>query len=675
MLLRSDPQPKVQLTMSDEDEDDNEIMSEEDTPMVGKTGWLDDENDDDDDEEDTGKETMVMNPTSVRERIDYALEILADFKSREDKSQSRVDIIVALSKDLSEYYGYINELSDFLLDLFSPSECVEYMDASDRPRPMVIRTNTIKSTRKDLMEALSKRGSTMEAVEWSKVAIKVTESSVPIGATPEYLAGYYMLQSAASLNPVMALDPQPGERILDMASAPGGKTSYIAQLMKNSGTVIANDLKPQRQKATVANLHRMGVKNTIVCCYDGRKIPKIMKGFDRVLLDAPCSGLGVISRDQTVKLQRTFKDIQRIAHLQKELLCAAIDAVDPTSKTGGVVVYSTCSISTEENEQVVNYILQKRFVRLVETGLEVGKPGLTRHKERRFHPSLVLTRRFYPHVHNMDGFYVAKFKKFANGARGTSIDEEEENEGGEEEEEEDKDDVEALRIASKAAATIERKENRKRDAATAAAASAVTTSSKAEVAAEGKISKLNGKPSDNETKKVEVLSAEKSELVKKGTKSAQIRAVPIAPVTEVAADVPVAVVSERKKNVVAVATPVKAKTVTAQSTSNSSDSTAKSPKAVAEVAAKSPKVLAAKSPKVAAVAAKSVAELPVSPVKAKVSRPREEDEEEPRVPKKRRLSIKGMRGTSSAAKQVTNTPQRESFSKSMRLCRRILDVH
>ena len=303
------------------------------------------------------------------------------------------------------------------MDLFSPAECVEYMDASDRPRPVVIRTNTLKVSRKDLMESLVKRGVAVEEVEWSKVAIKVTESSVPIGATPEYLAGYYLLQSAASMCPVVALDPQPGERVLDMSSAPGGKTSYISQLMKNSGTVVANDLKPQRQKATVANLHRMGVKNSIVCCYDGRKVPAVMKGFDRVLLDAPCSGLGVISKDQTVKLQRTVKDIQRSAHLQKELLCAAIDAVDPKSSSGGVVVYSTCSVSVEENEQVIQYILNKRHVVLLDTGLQVGKPGYTRHKERRFHPSLALTRRFYPHVHNMDGFYVAKLKKLAHGVR------------------------------------------------------------------------------------------------------------------------------------------------------------------------------------------------------------------------------------------------------------------
>jgi ribosomal RNA methyltransferase Nop2 len=327
-------------------------------------------------------------------------------------------------RDLAEYYGYIQELSEFLLDLFPPAECVQYMEASDRPRPLVIRTNTLKTNRKDLMETLRKRGVTVEDIDWSKVAIKVTESSVPIGATPEYLAGHYMLQSAASLNPVMALAPLPGEKVLDMSAAPGGKTSYIAQLMKNSGTLIANDLKMERQKATVANLHRLGVKNAVVCCYDGRKIGSNMKGFDRVLLDAPCSGLGVISRDQSVKIQRTVRDIQRISHLQKELLRAAVDAVDPHSPTGGIVVYSTCSVSTEENEQVVDFILRRRFVRLVETGLEVGKPGFTRHKERRFHPSLVLTRRFYPHVHNMDGFYVAKLKKYKNGIRGEEEDDE-----------------------------------------------------------------------------------------------------------------------------------------------------------------------------------------------------------------------------------------------------------
>ena len=410
--------------MSDDDEDyDSEERESEEDHFVEQPDSKG--SDDVEDEEDGSGERMVMDPTNVKERIDAALHTLANLKTRQDKSQSRGDIIALLSHDLSEYHGYIQELSDYLLELFSPAECAEYMEASDRNRPLVIRTNTLKTTRKDLMEALGKRGASVEGIEWSKVAIKVTESTVPIGATPEYLAGHYMLQSAASLNPVMALAPLPNERVLDMSAAPGGKTTYIAQLMKNSGQIIANDLKPARQKATVANLHRMGVKNAIVCCYDGRKIPTIMKGFDRVLLDAPCSGLGVISRDQTVKLQRTVKDIQRIAHMQKELLLAAIDAVDHKSSSGGICVYSTCSISADENESVVHYALKRRFVRIIETGLEVGKPGFTRHKEKRFHPSLALTRRFYPHVHNMDGFYVAKLQKYAPGARG-----EDENENG-----------------------------------------------------------------------------------------------------------------------------------------------------------------------------------------------------------------------------------------------------
>lgn len=293
-------------------------------------------------------------------------------------------------------------------------------------RPLVIRTNTLKTRRKDLLDALQKRGVSLEALPWSKVAIKISESQVPVGATPEYLAGHYMLQAASSLCPVMALAPLPGERVLDMSSAPGGKTSYIAQLMRNTGTVIANDLKPNRQKATVANLHRLGIRTAVVCCYDGRKFPKVMTGFDRVLLDAPCSGLGIISRDQSVKLQRTIKDIQRNAHLQKELLLAAIDCTDAKSKTGGIIVYSTCSVSVEENEQVVQYALSKRYVRIVETGLELGRPGYTRYMERRFHPKMAETRRFYPHVHNMDGFYVAKLQKYQNGVRKV---EDEDNDG------------------------------------------------------------------------------------------------------------------------------------------------------------------------------------------------------------------------------------------------------
>ncbi|CAG8740008.1 2083_t:CDS:2, partial [Cetraspora pellucida] len=263
---------------------------------------------------------------------------------------------------------------------------------------------------------LINRGANLEPIgKWTKVGLTVYDSSVPIGATPEYLAGHYMLQSASSFLPVMALAPQENEKILDMASAPGGKATYMAALMKNTGIIFANDSNKERIKSLVSNIHRLGVKNAVVCNYDGREFPTVMGGFDRVLLDAPCSGTGVISKDPSVKINKTHKDFMLLPHLQKELILSAIDSVDAKSSTGGYIVYSTCSVTVDENEDVVNYALKKRpNVKLVPTGLDFGQEGFTKYRGKIFHPSLKLTRRYYPHVHNMDGFFVSKFKKFSN---------------------------------------------------------------------------------------------------------------------------------------------------------------------------------------------------------------------------------------------------------------------
>jgi ribosomal RNA methyltransferase Nop2 len=149
--------------------------------------------------------------------------------------------------------------------------------------------------------------------------------------------------------------------------------------MKSTGVLVANDLKKERLKSLNANLARLGVNNCVVTNYDGRKMPNIFTKFDRVLLDAPCSGLGVIARDHSIKSQKTYGDVRKLSHLQKELIKAAIDCVDAHSKTGGYIVYSTCSISVEENEWVIEYALKNRYVKLVDTGLDIGTPGFTKH--------------------------------------------------------------------------------------------------------------------------------------------------------------------------------------------------------------------------------------------------------------------------------------------------------
>ncbi|OAX43547.1 NOL1/NOP2/sun family putative RNA met [Rhizopogon vinicolor AM-OR11-026] len=361
----------------------------------------------------------------VQRRMRECVRVLGSFRKLGAKGRLRSEYVEQLISDIASYYGYNDFLAEKLFQLFPVSEAIEFFEANEVSRPVTIRTNTLKTRRRDLAQALINRGVNLEPIgKWTNVGLQVFESSVPIGATPEYLSGHYMLQAASSFLPVISLSPQPNERVLDMASAPGGKTTHIAALLRNTGIVFANDANKARTKSLTANVHRLGCKNVIVCSYDGREFPKVMGGFDRVLLDAPCSGTGVISKDSSVKVNKSERDFHLLSHLQKQLILCAIDSVSPDSKTGGFLVYSTCSVTVDENEAVVDYALRKRpNVKLVDTGLGFGRDGFTKYRGKTFHPSVKLTKRFYPHVHNMDGFYVAKFKvekraKVKAGAQG-----------------------------------------------------------------------------------------------------------------------------------------------------------------------------------------------------------------------------------------------------------------
>ncbi|KAK0631672.1 NOL1/NOP2/sun family-domain-containing protein [Immersiella caudata] len=372
---------------------------------------------DDEDDELSSKTKGLLAPDlqMLRTRITETIRVLEDFATLAEEGRSRAEYTDQMLKDFCAYYGYNEYLAEKLINLFPAREAFAFFEANESARPVVIRTNTLRTHRRDLAQALINRGVTLEPVgKWSKVGLQVFESTVPLGATPEYLAGHYILQAASSFLPVMALCPQENERVLDMAAAPGGKTTHMAALMKNTGVIFANDPSKQRAKGLIGNIHRLGARNTVVCNYDAREFPRVLGGFDRVLLDAPCSGTGVIAKDPSVKTNRDEKDFMTLPHTQKQLLLAAIDSVNHASKTGGYIVYSTCSVAVEENEQVVAYALSRRpNVKLVETGLSFGKEGFTHFMGKEFPPSMKMTRRYYPHLYNVDGFFVAKFQKTA----------------------------------------------------------------------------------------------------------------------------------------------------------------------------------------------------------------------------------------------------------------------
>lgn len=402
---------------ADSDEYDAELYSDSDKDEEDETNEGEGEEsvsesaDNDNDDVDPS----TLSPTVLRDRIHSTLKLLSDWKSAsQHTTKSRSQVIAAWYTDIAAYYSYSLYMVEKLASLFGCDEALQFFEANEQGRPVTLRVNTLKTRKRDLVQALTARGVTIEALgTWTPVGLQVFDTPVPIGATPEYLAGHYLLQAGSSLLPVQALDPQAGDRVLDMSAAPGGKSTHLAALMRNTGVLFANDASKDRLKSLIANIHRMGVHNAVVCNYDARKLPSILglNSFQRILLDAPCSGTGVISKDPTVKASKTDADFTMLTHLQKELILAAADMCE----AGGFFVYSTCSVTVEENEEVVAYALSKRKnLRLVDTGIPFGREGFTSFRGKQFPQSLKLTRRFYPHMHNMDGFYVSKFEKIKN---------------------------------------------------------------------------------------------------------------------------------------------------------------------------------------------------------------------------------------------------------------------
>ena len=228
------------------------------------------------------------------------------------------------------------------------------------------------------------------------LAVEVTLPKFKLPSLSElesFKKGLFYAQSLPSMVVAHVLEPSEEDLIIDMAAAPGGKTSHIAQLMQNRGEIIAMDKSKNRLRKTEEELRRLGVKNVRLIRMDARKLPELGIQADKILLDAPCTALGIRPK---LWESRTPKDIEATARYQRAFIWAAVKSL----RKGGVLVYSTCTLSLEENEANVKYALGKGL-KLEEQSIFIGSPGI----------GIDGVQRFYPNRHLTQGFFIARFRK------------------------------------------------------------------------------------------------------------------------------------------------------------------------------------------------------------------------------------------------------------------------
>ncbi len=260
------------------------------------------------------------------------------------------------------------------------------------------RVNTLKA---DADENFPFQG---ERIPWCRAGYY---STAQVGDTVEHFQGLVYVQEAASMLAAEILGAEPGETVLDMSAAPGSKTTQLAALMENTGCIVANEIDPKRANALRFNLNRMGVVNAAVTVMDARGIG-MEGGFDRILLDAPCSNTGQL-RDNPKALETwSMRKVAECAKLQKRLIGRAAELL----KAGGVLVYSTCTDSPEENEEVVDHAVEEHNMRVDGVKADIRcHEGIAEWMGRRYSEDVRKTVRIYPHDNDTAGFYAARLVK------------------------------------------------------------------------------------------------------------------------------------------------------------------------------------------------------------------------------------------------------------------------
>jgi NOL1/NOP2/sun family putative RNA methylase len=296
------------------------------------------------------------------------------------------------------------------LEFLGYENTVKLLKANEIPLNSWIRVNSLKIKSDALVERLNKKGFNLQKSVWIPNAFKIEKKVSNLGSLHEFLQGYYYIQNIVSMLPSIILNPKAKECVIDMCAAPGGKSTHLAQLMENQGKLLLIERNEKRIPSLETNINRMGAYNSIIMNFDATNLEELNLKADKILLDAPCTGEGLIRKDPRRKKSKSIQDIHKLAHIQKQLLSAGLNSL----KESGVLVYSTCSIAPEENELVINEVLKKiRNIKIIPIKKQYGMPGYSEIFGKSLSKELKYSQRFYPHIHDSIGFFICLMKRWS----------------------------------------------------------------------------------------------------------------------------------------------------------------------------------------------------------------------------------------------------------------------
>lgn len=289
-------------------------------------------------------------------------------------------------------------------------EWKEFLDSYNNNRYYGLRMNPLKTSTEEFLERMPYA---LEKVSWAWEGFYYREEDQP-GRDVLHEIGAYYIQEPSAMAVVEVLDPRPGERVLDLCAAPGGKSTQIAGRMNGEGLLVANEVISGRARILSQNIERMGIKNCVVCNEPPERMAKFFPGyFDRIVVDAPCSGEGMFRKDEMAIEQWSVEHVQMCADRQQTILDEAAKMLKP----GGVLVYSTCTFAPDENEGAISSFIQEHEDFMIEETIHdaafaPGRADWTRNPA----PGLEYTMRLWPHRIKGEGHYIARLRRM-----GTSL--------------------------------------------------------------------------------------------------------------------------------------------------------------------------------------------------------------------------------------------------------------